>query len=70
MISYYYAVETCGEGYSCLRLFYNKQAFDLYMELVVNDEEIVTIDTGTIRVEGHIVRDDVISIEEVRGLFL
>ncbi|UZV39670.1 hypothetical protein APT65_00067 [Trabzonvirus APT65] len=67
MISYNYAIEDGGDGYSCIRIFANKKAFDYYMEFL---EEAYVSDTGVIRVEGHIYQDDLLTLQDVKDMFL
>lgn len=69
MISYDYAIEDSGDGYSCIRIFANKIAFDYYMEFIGDGGETYVSDTGVIRVEGHIYQSDLLTLQDVKDLF-
>lgn len=70
MISYDYVIEDCGDGSSCLRVFFNKQAFDLYMEKMeeINQDHYIT-DSGFLRVEGNIFIGDLYTEKDVEDMF-
>lgn len=63
MISYDYVVEDCGDGSAHVIYFFNKAAFDLFMDLV--DDQYI-LDNGVVRVIGEIYSDDLWDVEKVK----
>lgn len=63
MISYDYVIEDGGDGSAHVIYFYNKEAFDLFMELV--DDQYI-LGSGVLRVVGELYSAELWNVEKVQ----